>query len=72
MSRRNSLTRAKVRIRRDSGSKLDYYHKIINKTILNNQVIYFIKKNMPLKLISTQFISLLKKESGDWPFGCIE
>lgn len=37
MSRRNSLTRAKVRIRRDSGSKLEYYHKVVQKTILNNQ-----------------------------------
>ena len=37
MSRRNSLTRAKVRIRRDSGTKLDYYYKVVHKTILNNQ-----------------------------------
>ena len=37
MSRRNSLTRAKVRIRRDSGSKLDYYLKVVNKTITSHQ-----------------------------------
>lgn len=38
MSRRNSLSRAKVRVRRDSGTKLDYYNKIVNKTILAHQV----------------------------------
>ncbi|CAF0780748.1 unnamed protein product [Brachionus calyciflorus] len=37
MSRRNSLSRAKVRVRRDSGTKLDYYNKIVNKTILAHQ-----------------------------------
>lgn len=36
-TRRNSLSRAKVRIRRDSGSKLDYYYKVVQKTILTNQ-----------------------------------
>ena len=39
ISRRNSMSRAKVRIRRDSGSKLDYYLKIVEHTILINQVI---------------------------------
>lgn len=26
-----------MRIRRDSGTKLDYYYKVVQKTILNNQ-----------------------------------
>lgn len=37
MSRRNSITRTKARTRRDSGTQLDYYYKIVNKTILSNQ-----------------------------------
>ena len=37
-SRRNSSSRAKYRTRRDSGTKLDYYHKIVQKTILQYQV----------------------------------
>ena len=37
-SRRNSLSRARVRVRRDSGTKLDYYQKIITKNILCHQV----------------------------------
>ena len=38
MLRRDSVTRAKLRTRRDSGTKLDLYHKIVNKTILSHQV----------------------------------
>jgi hypothetical protein len=37
MSRRNSIPRGKVRIRRDSGTKLDYYNKIVSKSILIHQ-----------------------------------
>ena len=37
MSRRNSLSRAKVRIRRDSGTKLDHYYRVVDKTILQHQ-----------------------------------
>ena len=39
MSRRNSMSRVKSRVRRDSGTKLDYYYSVINKTILLHQVI---------------------------------
>lgn len=42
MSRRNSIARTKARIRRDSGTQLDYYYKIVNKTILTNQVCLFL------------------------------
>ena len=38
MSRRESVTKAKLRTRRDSGTKLDHYYKIVNKTILSHQV----------------------------------
>jgi hypothetical protein len=38
MIRRNSLSRVKVRLRRDSGTKLEYYYKLVNKTILQHQV----------------------------------
>ncbi len=36
--RRNSLSRLKVRTRRDSGTKLDLYYKTVQKTILQYQV----------------------------------
>jgi hypothetical protein len=39
-ARRNSLSKAKVRTRIDSttSNKLDYYHRIVEKTILQYQV----------------------------------
>ena len=41
MSRRESVAKAKLRTRRDSGTKLDLYYKIVNKTILSHQVCPF-------------------------------
>jgi hypothetical protein len=40
--RRNSQSKTKYRTRRDSGTKLDYYHNIVQKTILEYQVHNFI------------------------------
>ena len=38
-ARRNSQSRTKYRTRRDSGTKLDYYSNVVQKTILEYQVI---------------------------------
>jgi hypothetical protein len=49
--RRNSQSKTKYRTRRDSGTKLDYYHDVVQKTILEYQVHNFI---LTLKIIYIQ------------------